>query len=370
MNLMLNIPRYIDTQEIEDIQDIKAHLKGGIPNTDIKALAQYWKVYPSLKQALFKKSNYKGYSQLIIDNYQLIIKQHPEFVAFGKKMDKHFAVWKTKSAEYLKSLGTNNKPKEVIHWLGENLLQQYADNVLIDKYNIYQYLMTYWNETMQDDCYIISLDGWKPKTYRIILENKAKKKIDKGWSCDLVPKVLVINRYFKIEKKAIKELKVENEVIISKIKELEEKHNQEDGCFAEIKKINKINIQKYLKKIKKQTNIENKIKILKSYLDLLTKQTIINKEIKHAEQDLDNKLYNKYPTFTKNDVKTLVVDDKWMQSIEKSIKSEIKQISQHLSNRIKELVERYKIPISEIDQQVKDMEHKVNTHLKKMGFSF
>ena len=360
----LNIPRYIDTQEIEDIQDIKAHLKGGIPNTDIKALAQYWKVYPTLKQALFKKN--KGYSQLKADNYQLKIKEHPEFVAFGKKMDKHFAVWKTKSTKCLKSLGTENKPKEVIHWLGENLLQQYADNALIDKYDIYQYLMTYWNETMQDDCYIISLDGWKAKTYHI--ENKAKKTIDKGWSCDLVPKVLVINRYFQTEKQVIEKLKVKKEVIISEIKELEKEHNKEDGCFAEIKKINKINIQKYLKKIKKQTNVKKEIKILKSYLNLLIKQTTINKEIKDAEQNLDNKLYDKYPTFTKNDVKALVVDDKWMQCIEKSIKSEIEQISQHLSNRIKELIERYKIPISEIDQQVKDMEHKVNTHLKKMGF--
>lgn len=145
----LNIPRYIDSQETEDIQDIEAHLKGGIPNRDIEALAEYWAVYPTLKRTLFKKG--KEYSQLKVDNYQLTIKGHPEFLAFGKKMDEHFAAWKTESTDYLKSLGTDNNPKEVIHWLAENLLQQYADNALIDNYDIYQHLMSYWFETMQDD---------------------------------------------------------------------------------------------------------------------------------------------------------------------------------------------------------------------------
>jgi type I restriction enzyme M protein len=49
----LNLPRYIDSQEEEDIQDIAAHLQGGIPNVDIENLSRYWTVYPSLKNVLF-----------------------------------------------------------------------------------------------------------------------------------------------------------------------------------------------------------------------------------------------------------------------------------------------------------------------------
>jgi len=51
----LNIPRYIDNQEEEDIQDLSAHLKGGIPNKDIDDLAKYWEVYPTLRAELFDK---------------------------------------------------------------------------------------------------------------------------------------------------------------------------------------------------------------------------------------------------------------------------------------------------------------------------
>jgi len=365
----LNIPRYIDSQVTEDIQDIAAHLTGGIPNTDIDALAEYWAVYPTLKRTLFKKG--KGYSQLKADNYQLTIKWHPEFVAFGKEMDEHFEAWKTESTDYLKSLGADNNPKEVIHQLAENLLQHYADNALIDKYDIYQRLMSYWFETMQDDCYIISVDGWKAETYRIVVENKAKKKVDKGWACDLVPKDLLINRYFQTEKQAINPFTMDNEELTTAIDDLVEEHSSEDGYFSELDKVNKANVQKRLVETHGRASLHvDEIKILKSYLDLLDKQATINKKIKEAEKVLDAKLYAKYPTLNEDEVKTLVVDDKWMFSIEKAVKSEVEQISQRLTNRIKELVERYKTPLPVIEQEVSDLEGKVNAHLEKMGFSF
>ncbi len=363
----LNIPRYIDSQETEDIQDIEAHLKGGIPNADIEALAEYWEVYPGLKRTLFKKIRGKRYSKLSVVNYQSSIKKHPEFVAFTKEMDEIFDSWETESTEYLKNLDKDNKPKEVIHQLCEDLLQHYADKALIDKYDIYQHLMTYWNETMQDDCYIISVDGWKAETYRIIVENKAKKQVDKGWDCDLVPKDLVTNRYFQAQKRAIEKLEAKKESIGAKLTELEEEQSGEDGYFAELEKVNKANIQKRLKEIKGESDVAEETKVLKSYLDLLSKQTAVNKKIREAEKDLDDKLYDKYPTLTQDEVKALVVDDKWMQTIEKAVRNEIEHISQRLTNRIKELAERYETPLPAIDQELEELESKVNAHLEKMG---
>ncbi len=366
----LNIPRYIDSQETEDIQDIEAHLKGGIPNTDIEALAEYWEVYPKLKQTLFKKNKRKKYSRLSTANYQLSIKKHPEFVAFTREMDDLFDTWRTESTDYLKNLDKGSKPKEVIFQLSENLLQHYADKVLIDKYDIYQHLMTYWNEIMQDDCYIISVDAWKAETYRIIAENKAKKKMDKGWTCDLVPKYLLINHYFQSEKRAIEKLEAKKEGIIAELTEMEEEHSGEEGYFSELEKVSKTNIQKRLKEIKGETDVAEETKILKSYLDLLSKQAAANKKIKAAEKDLDDKLYDKYPILTEDEIKTLVVDDKWMQTIEKAVKSETEQISQRLTNRIKELAERYEMPLPAIDQEVADLESKVLNNLKAMGFEY
>ena len=251
------------------------------------------------------------YSNLTIDHSEIkdTIFSHAEFVGFIKEMDKLFNDWKTKNTKYLKGLTIGKHPKEVIVKLSEDLLEKYQDKALIDKYDIYQHLMSYWYETMQDDCYIISTDGWKAETYRILVENKAKKMVDKGWTCDLVPKELVINRYFQTEKQAITNLKTEKETIASELTKLEEEHSTEDGYFAELEKVNKANIPKRIKELKSETDVKEGMAVLKQYLDLLTKQTASNKKIKEAEKDLDNKLYAKYPILTKIEVKQMAVDD-------------------------------------------------------------
>ena len=94
------------------------------------------------------------------------------------------------------------------------------------------------------------------------------------------------------------------------------------------------------------------------------------KSIKTATAELDEKLYAKYPELTPDEVKTLVVDDKWMATLENNISNEIDRISQKLSNRIKELAERYENTLPELDVEVEALEQKVDDHLKKMGFEW
>ncbi len=368
----LNIPRYIDSQETEDIQDIEAHLSGGIPNHDIDALKDYWNVYPNLKHTLFENSERPKYSNLKVDKDHIkqSIFEHPEFIAFTRQMGVSFDSWKTNTVEYLKSLTEGNNPKEVIYDISESLLEQYSDKPLIDKYTIYQHLMNYWDETMQDDCYIVALDGWKAETYRILVENKQKKLVDKGWTCDLIPKELVINRYFQAEKQELENLEAEKESVIAELTELEEEHSGEEGFFAEMEKVNQGNVRARIKELKGVLDIEEELAVLNKYLDLLASQSDLNKKIKKAEQALDVKLYAKYPTLTVDEIKTLVVDDKWIQTLETAIENEIDQISQHLSNRIKELAERYESPLSSIDSEVSKLESKVSAHLEKMGFAW
>jgi len=385
----LNIPRYIESQETEDLQDIAAHLLGGIPHADIDALHRFWSIYPKLKNALFEAHKRKGYSALKVkkEDIKSTIFEHPEFVAFSTQMDVLFATWKTQNTSKLKALTTGFQPKELIHQLSESLLVQYDDKALIDKYDMYQHLMNYWGETMQDDSYLIAADGWKAETYRIIVEGKNKKKTDKGWTCDLVPKQLVINRYFKSEAAAIANLQTEKENIAGKLTELEEEHSGEDGFFAEMDKVNKANINTRIKELKIEQKSyaiaaepavqygnkpipENEMDVLKKYIDLQSEVSKLGKKIKTTEADLDTKIYDKYPTLTEDEVKTLVVDDKWMQRIESAVKGEIDHISQHLTNRIKELAERYEKPLPMIDDDVQNLEAKVNAHLQKMGFKW
>ena len=367
----LNIPRYIDSQEKEDIQDIDAHLNGGIPNKDIEALQKYWKVYPNLKADLFEEFR-PGYSRLKIANDEVnnSIYNHQEFKSFIQEMDKLFTSWSTKAENYLKALDKDCHPKEAINHISENLLENYSDKPLIDNYDVYQHLLSYWYEVMQDDIYIISYDGWKAETYRILVKNKQKKMVDKGWTCDLIPKELVINRYFPEEKEEINQLENTRESLTTQITETEEEHGGEEGLFAELDKINKGNAQKRIKEIQKEKDpdLKEELNALKKYVKLHTQLTTAKKEIKQKEQELDDALYAKYPELTEAEIKQLVVNDKWLGTIKNALSGEIDQISQRLTNRIKELADRYDSPLPAINAEAEELETTVNAHLEKMEF--
>lgn len=468
----LNIVRYIKNQENEDFQDIEAHLLGGIPNTDIEELNKYWTVFPNLKSSLFSNTSREKYSSLNVnkDTIMQTIFEHPEFIKFTSEMNSLFSDWEKQSSQTLKELQKGLNPKKIITDLSERLIEHYTGKKLISKSNVYQHLMDYWDEVMQDDCYIIAADGWQAETYRILVENKQKKIVDKGWTCDLIPKDLVINRFFKEEKQYIEILEIETESLAAQLTELEEEHDEEEGVLSSVSNKGDANsaIEEYtllawekyypdtyqtyrvlnqelenletsLKEIKsdyrleqlkndkgnitkkavqdkikiskdkseneflalylrKNNDIGEKRKVLKELtentskliyekinvnpdldyifeIDVLTKYLILiekisdnKKSIKEASTDLDNKLYAKYPTLSIDEIKTLVVDDKWLTSMQGKIESEVDKISQSLAQRIKNLAERYEKPLPIQSEEVTELEKRVNTHLERMGF--
>jgi len=231
----LNLPRYIDSQEPEDIQDIEAHLNGGIPVRDIDALERYWAVCPGLRSALFTERR-PGYVDLAVDEADLkrTIFEHPEFVAFTATMEALFDDWRASAAARLKSLEPGFHPKELIAELGEGLLAHYEGKPLVDHYAIYQHLMDYWSETMQDDAYLIAADGWKAEPTRILVKDKKGKTKDKGWTCDLVPKELIVARYFQAEAEALDALQSDLDAATAARTELEEEHGGDEGALSTV----------------------------------------------------------------------------------------------------------------------------------------
>jgi type I restriction enzyme M protein len=270
----LNLPRYIDSQTPEDTQDITGHLQGGIPTADVDALGQCWAVCPQLRQTLFKPRR-PGYFGLAMEKAAIksAIYEHPEFAAFIAGMNAHFAVWRKKSAASLKGLKAGYHPKDVIAQLSEDLLAHYAGKPLIDHYDIYQHLMDYWAETMQDDFYLIAADGWKAETTRIIETDKRGKERDKGWTCDLLPKSLIVARYYAKEHAAIDQLVVDLESVTAKLAELDEERGGEDGVFAEFDKVNKASVAARLKEIEYDKEAQDEVAVLNDLLKLNTEAT-------------------------------------------------------------------------------------------------
>lgn len=393
----LNLPRYIDSQAAEDLQDIAGHLQGGIPAADVDALADYWRVLPQVKQTLFVARR-PGYLDLAVDKAAIkqAIYAHPEFVTFTAQMNELFAAWRSRWAgnaepqlgsspgqaelglgvpgvPSLKSLQPGFHPKELVTVLAEDLLAHYTGRPLVDKYAIYQHFMDFWAETMQDDCYLIAADGWRAQATRVIEIDKKGRERDKGWTCDLVPKALVVARYFAAEQAAITQLEADLESVTAQLTELEEEQGGDEGAFAELDKVNKAAVAARLKEISgldAAAETQDEAVALALWLELSNRQAALKKELKEAEADLDAKAYAHYPQLTEKDVKALVVDDKWMAALEAAIGGEMERISQTLTQRVKELADRYAMPLPALGEQAATLERRVAAHLERMGFAW
>jgi type I restriction enzyme M protein len=367
----LNLPRYIDSQTPEDIQDIDGHLRGGIPTADIEALGQYWHVCPKLRDMLFRP-NRPGYLDLAVEKSAIktAIYDHPEFAAFITGMNDHFDIWRKRSAATLKRLEIGCHPKAIIAALAEDLLGHYLGRPLIDPYDIYQHLMDYWAETMQDDVYQIAVDGWKAEPYRVIEKNKQGKERDKGWACDLIPKHLFVARFYSKEQAAIDRIAAELESVMARLTDTEEEHGGEDGAFAELDKVTKANVSARLKEIKGDRNAKDEAAVLNDWVKLHNDEADLKRRLKEAEAALDAKAYARYPKLTEAEMRSLVVDDKWLSVLDAAIHGEMDRVSQQLTQRVKELAERYGTPFPQMVGRVADLEAKVNHHLGRMGFSW
>lgn len=366
----LNLPRYIDSQTPEDVQDIAAHLQGGIPVADVEMLEPYWAVCPQLRQHLFR-SNRPGYLDLNLDKASLQsgIVAHSEFAAFIAGLNAHFTDWRARSVVRLKALQSGFHPKALIVELADDLLDHYQGQPLIDPYAVYQHLMDYWDETMQDDAYLIAADGWTVETSRIIEVDKKGRQKDKGWTCDLIPKPYIVARYFAQEQAAIDRLAGELESVSAQLAELEEEHGGEDGVFAELDKVNKANVSARLREVKRDPEAQDEVSVLDAWLKLNGEEADLKKRLKEAENRLDAKVYAQYPQLTETEIKTLVVEDKWLATLSAAIHGETDRISQQLTGRVKELAERYETPMPQMSERVAELEAKVNRHLERMGFA-
>ncbi len=379
----LNLPRYIDTSEPEDMQDIEAHLKGGIPKHDIELLSNFWEVCPSLKTTLFKKIKRQGYFEMAVqaDEIRSVIFDHGEFTRFKNNIQNIFIDWRDVKISYLKKLDLSTHPKEVITKLSNGLLARFADIRLIDKYDMYQHLMYYWEEILQDDVYIITTDGWKAGNEVIRLQkegqgkNKGKKKDIAGLAGlegRLIPTLLMIKTYFKVEQDGLDTLQTELEQAGAEMEEMKEEYGGDDGLLESVinekGNITKGNLKNRIKEIKDDGEFADELEMLNKYSGLIEKEADCKKNIKIAEAELEKKVIAKYPTLSLNDIKNLVVERKWMSELENCVMSEVDRVSQTFAGRIKELAERYSETLPEIEEEIGSITKKVDGHLVKMGF--
>lgn len=477
----LNIPRYIESDNEEDLHDLEAHLQGGIPNRDIEALDRYWKAFPSLQEILFTPLR-EGYSQLLIQEEEVrnTILEHPEFAQFLRESLIPFNEWR--DANDLTTLAVGDSPKSWIEELSNDLLERYDDNSLIDNYSIYQLLMDYWAETMQDDFYYIAEQGWEKcnaiRAVRRDNDNKLLEEIDidlgrhQQYKAEVIPPKLIIQRFYKTEGEAVNTLQNRADEFKEASTNFLEEHSGEEGALEdisnkteanellisqyesawnllnadeyrryEILKEKELNEERQLKDLqllpelealknargnitlkavrdrceetsnadekailtrylttdktikatrrdknslynsaklmideeldaRKEEDYFREIWVITHYIDLLDEESAKRREANEARKRLLEKVLKHYSTLTLTEIKTLVVEDKWLATLKSSITAEIERITHYLTERIQLLERRYHTPLPVMTEELNDLETRVAEHLKKMGLEW
>ena len=368
----LNLPRYIDSSDPEDIQDLDAHLRGGIPERDLDALDNYWQVLPAVRAALFGSAGRPGYAQLKVPLPEVkpSILNHTEFTAFNTAASQRFTAWRSATTVKLTEFDKGRHPKALIEVISDSLLEGFKNAPLLDAYDIFQHLMDYWAETMQDDCYLIAADGWVARPERILESDKKGRLKDKGWTCDLIPKSLIVARYFAAEQAALAATQAELDVALASQAEMEEEQGGEEGIFNGFEGITAAAVKDRIREIGRDPEAAEELQLLKAWLDLSTRIATLKKQVRECEAELDMLAYEKYPALTLAEIQSLVIDDKWMATLALSVQGELDRVSQTLTGRIRELAERYATPLPQLTDEVAALAARVETHLAKMGASW
>jgi len=382
----LNIPRYIDTGEAEDRHDLDAHLNGGIPACDVDALETYWRVLPGVREALFVEGFQPGYLEARVETNEVkpTVQGHPDFQAFRDGVTKVLDAWQAEHRPMLMGLDAGAQPRVVIRELSEDLLARFADVPLLDRYAVYQRLMDYWADVMQDDVYLVAVEGWvEAARPRGVIENKERKikeepdltvgggRSAKKYKLDLIPPTLVIARYFSEQQARLDELRAEHETAMRALDEFVEEQEGEEDLLSEVKndkgKVTKGEIPKRLKALKDEPDSEDEIAALQRCRRLVDAEAKANKAAKDAEAELNQAVLARYSALTEDEIKTLAVDDKWLADICAAIDAEVERITNQLAGRVRELEERYAEPLPAIERDVEELAGKVAEHLEKMG---
>ncbi len=378
----LNLPRYIDSTEPEDVQDIDGHLRGGIPKRDLDALQDYWDVLPAVRARLFASAGRPGYSRLKLPAGEIkaAIFGHAEFTAFNASITALFAKWKKANAPRLNAIKPGDHPKALIETLSEDLFATFGKARLLDAYDVYQHLLDYWAATMQDDVYLIADAGWsaaaKPRLIVDTKEQKSKEQPDftvgkQKFKSDLIPAALLIARYFPKEQAAIEAVEAELGALEQKLDELKEEHGSEGGLLEEVVdekgKISKKAVAARLTEIADDVEAVAERQTLEDYAALLEQETEAKVRLKAAQAVLEAKVASRYGALTEVEIKTLVVGDKWLAQLAADVQSELDRVSQALTGRIRQLADRYAAPLPQLVTDVETLAARVDEHLKKMG---
>ena len=370
----LNLARYVDTTDPQDKQDIDGHIRGGIPNSDIDELSNYWNLFKSLKPELIQKSNRAGYSAISVNSKDIssLINKNAEIIKFKQDVHSRFEVWKKSASTRLLNIDSATRPKAFVNELGESLLNSFKDEPLIDAYAIYQGFMEYWDETLKDDVYMIVELGWAMSAKLEKVIPKSKERIDvyvnkDKFHSETLPAIILIEKFFPIELESINTFSSELAAANEALESFFEDYGNDESILKDYFTKSRIS-KKDLATALKVANLEKDEKdLLTEYDGLITLEDAAKNALSEASDDMNRKLFSKYETLNESEIREILVNSKWIASVSSILAQELEIVISKLSERLSALSSRYLIPLPVIQAEREAYSEKVQSHLTNMG---
>lgn len=384
----LNIPRYIDSSEPEDIQDLEAHLKGGIPNRDLDALQPYWDAFPSLRSTLFSPLR-EGYSELNVEQSEIptVVTGSSEYKAFMVSSATAVRDWWASSRAAFESISSTTRPNNLIFNVSERLLEAFGSRPLVDKYGVYEQLMSYWNDSMHDDVALVVTEGWEsahhPRPADTWKDKNGKTKYEEAsltlgtggkaqrWVMDLIPPELIVRRYFADEKRALDALRGELEAATQAVTEFVEEHAVEEGLLWDAAddegKVSVALAKARLKAARAEGAETDELDALLVVIARFDAETGAKRNVKDAALKLDEATLAHYGALTTEDVQSLTISDKWGETVAQRVESEVTKLGELLVTRLTMLGLRYGRTVAALDDDLETLSARVLEHLVEMG---
>lgn len=385
----LNIPRYIDSSEPEDLHDLDAHLNGGIPERDVDAFSRYWSILPTLRDRLFAPADREGYVQPKVEPREVkrTILETDEFASFRSRARGVLTDWFHAHRPALSGISGQTVPKALIHELSEDLLARFPSFPLLDRYDVYQGLMDYWSEVMQDDVYLLVATGWLEAAKPRLIVSDSLRKIQetpdlvigsgrnaRKYKLDLIPPDVISQVFFTAEREKIEALTEAAEAAARELEELTEEHAVEEGLLGDVTndkgKVTKTAVKDRLKALESEDDSDDERGVLEKCLTLMDRESDASKAAKKAQASLDAGVLAKYGELSEDEIRRLVIDEKWFTALSAALDAEVDRLTQSLADRIKELETRYAEPLPALECEVEELGSRVAEHLKTMGLAW
>ncbi|MGX9539521.1 type I restriction-modification system subunit M [Shewanella sp. A22] len=386
----LNIPRYVDSSAAAPSWDLHATMLGGIPNSEITELTNYWQTLPALHAALFTPTS-SAYSELAItkDAVNATITQHPQVIEFINTYNQafeggsHGVSGNSSFDDYLnnsliqgwQAVNRNQQEPE----LSTELFTRLSSIALIDKYQAYQFLNNQW-QVISTDLEVMQTEGFAA-TKQVdpnIVVKKVKGKdteVQDGWKGHIMPFDLVQQTHLSEDLAAL--AKQENRLveIASLLEEILESLSEEDKeqdtvkeskdgfANAEVAKAAKAFLKEQ-KETKTKFSADSpepeesyKAKIIKAN-KLIDEEKALKKAVKEAQVALHLKTKTTIEGLTDEQANELL-HLKWITPLSTELAAMPSAVITQLTSKVQALADKYAVTYSQVANEIKTTEQEL-----------